>query len=205
MKKLKPFAVFFCLSQIAVFARDGDLFKAKILVADIINPSVEIEIRPTKDLGLLYPTNVPVSLLPPLAAPINWLPTNSFCGPIQLTDENGNQIQLLKPDVCSSNNYPARFNFVEYYNRWWGQISKHPYPDMGVLPPGGNFNGFSFGTNFFSCHKFYVKDYFKLKKSGEYSLVVWPKLYLIASTNQGEQCLNRVDLAPVSVRFRYEK
>jgi hypothetical protein len=115
-----------------------------------------------------------------------FMATNSFCGLIELTDQAGQKLPLLKPQVDSEAAYPASFQI------WQTRLSHHvrrswecPVP---LVPQAG--------TNV-EMRPFKLEDYFKIQIPGEYHLTVRPKIYKRSATNN-DLC-ERIDLSPVTV------
>lgn len=122
-----------------------------------------------------------------------YMATNSFCGPIELRDAAGRLVPLLKPDVDSLKSYPAS------YDIWL--VSR-------ILETGKN--GFYSGPaqpqpvalSHTPLSSFDLKDYFKLEKSGEYRLTVWPKIYEWVSPKS--RICRRIDIPPVTVTINWK-
>ena len=100
-----------------------------------------------------------------------FLATNSFCGFVELKNESGEQIKLLKPAVNSPAAYPAAYNLKLTSKLLEGKI------DASILP------GCLSGMDPVQC-SFHLQKYFKIEKPGDYRLTVWPKIYEKSETNQ---------------------
>jgi hypothetical protein len=141
------------------------------------------------------------------------MPTNCFCGPIELRDGTGRRLRLLKPQVASSNAYPATYNSQTERSNHFRLIQWYPGPK--IFPPplfatstrselvrfqlGGQER--PPGSTLF-VRWFQLAEYFDLKDSGEYTLTVWPKIYRRSETNR-DICI-RMNLPPVTASFRWE-
>ena len=121
---------------------------------------------------------------------IYFLATNSFCGFIELRDQSGDKITLLKPEMNLPESYPNSYN-LKIANRLL--MEKTSY--IGADKP-----GCLSGTDPEQC-RFHLKDYFKIEKPGDYQLTVWPKIYKRSETNR-DLC-DRIDLPPVTIPIKW--
>jgi hypothetical protein len=141
------------------------------------------------------PSGVPESI-------IYWGANNSFCGPIELKDETGQKIPLLKPSVSLPESYPAGFYlsplFHDWFNKDMTQASTYVLPMPGEKPPGFLCDS----KRRYQLALFSLGDYFKIKKSGEYKLTVWPKIYKRSATNT--DFFERIDVSPVTAPIKYK-
>lgn len=109
--------------------------------------------------------------------------TNSFCGPVELTQES-RKLPLLKPGLCSTQAYPEFFRSSQL-----GHIPGNPFkarvaePLLGRLP---------------KLTSFQLEDCFDLKP-GIYRLTVWPKIY--KRLRDDDDLFQRIDLPPISARI----
>jgi hypothetical protein len=123
-----------------------------------------------------------------------YMPTNSFCGPVELRDAHGEEVPSLKPELSEPDAYPARYslsaeneNYFRRYQAYRGPGS-FPLPLLGV-------------RSFSEMAKLSLAEYFDVKERGEYRFTVWPKMYKrMAKTN--DLC-ERVDLPPVTVTVKW--
>ena len=123
----------------------------------------------------------------------NFKMTNSFCGPIELKDAEGHNVPLLRPEINSLEAYPASTRVSEmgaFLHGNGGDViySGPPLPIAIRWSP-------------FPLCDFYLTDYFKVEKPGDYKLTVWPKIYQrIAPTN--DICC-RIDLSPITTTITW--
>lgn len=114
---------------------------------------------------------------------VYFLATNAFPGGvIELRDQDGNQISSLKP----------KEDFCDFYDRRYlgedGPFKRRlAEPALGPRPRLGAFD---------------VNDFFKITKSGEYTLTVWAKIYKQVSEEYG--LCQRIDLPPVTIPIKCE-
>ncbi len=144
------------------------------------------------------------SVIPPPGTnlPTFWGCTNSFCGPIDLRDSDGNEIPLLKSNVTSPGCYPDTLNWQQMNDDYIRQLKSHPdmlgVPSMsGKLPE----NFLSVAGARYILVEFYLNDYFELKEDKEYQFTVWPKLYELSSTNG--DVYQRIDIPPVTIPIQW--
>jgi hypothetical protein len=122
--------------------------------------------------------------------------TNSFCGPVELTDEAGRKIPLTHATISSSQAYPETFSLrAEWFRHFFSNNPLAPRlgPMIFPLP-------LISGTSKLAV--FQLKDYFDVRQAGQYELTVWPKIYKRSATNS--DICDRVDLPPVSIGIRLE-
>jgi hypothetical protein len=119
-----------------------------------------------------------------------FLATNSFCGFVELRDQSGDKVALLKPEVNSPEAYPDAYD-LKLANRLL--MEKVAY--MGAPKP-----GCLSGMDPEQC-RFHLQKYFKLEKTGDYQLTVWPKIYKRSETNR-DLC-ERIDLPPVTIPIKW--
>jgi|GEM_PF-3095796 len=120
--------------------------------------------------------------------------SNSFCGPIELLDASGQNLPMTKPEVSNSDEYPRLLSWNSLFlaETKRPKIS-HAIPgDIGLFGPQGKNGNAQLGY-------FEVGNYYKIDKSGEYQLKVWPKLYKQSEKNEDEY--QRVDLPSVTVKI----
>lgn len=149
------------------------------------------------------PMNVLAVSSPGSTQPIYyWGATNSFCGPMELTDLSGKKMRLLKPDVNSSAAYPDCFNLFQLRQNWWKKNQNHAA--VWMLPaPGEKLTGFlRENGRFYQLSSFYLGDYFKLRGAGEYKLTIWPKVYERSATN--DEYFDRVDLPAMTIPIHWK-
>jgi hypothetical protein len=114
-------------------------------------------------------------------------------------DEGGNKIKKLRPDVTSINSYPVFFDFADFDKQWWEKRLRIP-SSAYVREPGDKGENFLCSSNtYYPLGGFEIKDYFRIKKSGQYTLTVWPKIYQRSPTS--DIWLYRIDIPPVLVKF----
>jgi len=115
--------------------------------------------------------------------------TNSFCGPIELKDANGQTIPLIKSAVSLPEAYPETYSLSAEWKRHFSNyrpiVSLRPM----IFPP-------PLVGNVSELAKFQLQDYFQITKSGQYELTVRPKIYKQSSTNY-DVC-QRIDIPPVA-------
>jgi hypothetical protein len=123
---------------------------------------------------------------------------NSFCCPLELQDADGKEMVLLKPSVSSPESYPDICNITNLSYKIQNKfiIMLLPVPE-------------SYSRDFlrdayrnYQLISFNLNDYFKLEKTGEYKLTVWPKIYKQSETNS--DIYKRIDVPPVSVMIKWE-
>ena len=114
-----------------------------------------------------------------------FMATNSFCGFIELRNESGNKMPLLNFDANSPKNYPSTYNL---------KLASRLTEQWFYLPGGLS------GTDpeLFRLH---IQQYFKIEKSGDYQLTVWPKIYKRSETNRN--LCERIDLPPVTIPIHW--
>jgi len=111
-------------------------------------------------------------------------PTNSFCGPVELHDADLRTMPSSKPELCSTQAYPAFFR-----SKQLGHLPGNPFkgriaePLIGRLP---------------NLARFDLKDYFDVEP-GEYVLTIWPKVY--KQVKEDDDLCVLVDLPPISVKI----
>jgi hypothetical protein len=116
-----------------------------------------------------------------------FLPTNQFCGPVELRDHSGARCAPLKPETSSIQYYPASFSL---------QAIRQGRPPPATVYP----RPITVSSEIVMA-SFYVSDCFALKEPGAYTLTVWPKIYQRES--EGSDLCHRVDLPPVVVSFEW--
>jgi hypothetical protein len=118
--------------------------------------------------------------------------TNSFCGPIELKDVNGQTMSLMKPTVSSPEAYPKTYSLSEEWKLHF--LTNHPTYSGGamIFPP-------PLIGNVSKLAEFQLQDYFEIKQPGQYELTVWPKIYERSATNS--DICERVDLPAVSINI----
>lgn len=111
-----------------------------------------------------------------------YAPTNYFCGPMELRDAAGNTIRPVKPAVITTEAYPLSFSLKQVRNS-----NSH---SNGIFPD-------PLRSTRRSLAQFGLLDNFDIKKSGVYTLKVWPKIYK-RLTDRDDLC-ERVDVPPITV------
>jgi hypothetical protein len=119
-----------------------------------------------------------------------FMATNSFCGLIELTDQAGQKLPLLKPQVNSEAAYPASYRLRQERTTYRPRRS-WVYPFALVPQVGTNAEMLSFK----------LEDYFRIQSPGEYHLTVSPKVYKRSATNN-DLC-ERLDLSAVTVLINW--
>lgn len=123
----------------------------------------------------------------------NYKTSNSFWGPIELQDAAGQRVPLREPKINSEDAYPATNSVMTAHQILITQYGDGPYNGLPPLPTPLSGNG--------TTIPFHLKDYFKLEKSGEYKLTVWPKIYKrISPTND---ICQRIDLPPATMLIQW--
>jgi hypothetical protein len=125
-----------------------------------------------------------------------YMATNSFPGPMELRDSEGRVVEMLKPELCSADAYPAQYNWSAEHNSVWRRTGAYLGSDI--------FPSIILGTSTTSeVGRFDLGNYFAIATPGEYRLTVWPKIYKrVAKTN--DLCL-RIDVPPVTATIKVEK
>lgn len=141
---------------------------------------------------LHYTNNPPLGVFQELGTFFQAL--NSFCGPIELRDANGLALPLLRPEVNRLEFYPEVFKFNALQPAKFGISSNSVWSG----PPWPTY----LRTVCPQLCRFAVKDYFAIKKPGDYRLTVWPKIYK-RSADDAMVC-RRVDLPPVSLMLKWD-
>jgi hypothetical protein len=121
-----------------------------------------------------------------------FLAPNSFCGPIELRDNNGLVVRLLKPALSDQTNYPKSYSLrleAAKFRKQHMVYSGPPFPIPLMTPVAG-------------VTSFHLKDYFDIKLPGQYKLTVWPKVYRRSITN--EDLCDRIDLKPVTIQVPFD-
>jgi hypothetical protein len=140
-------------------------------------------------------TNFVLSLLAKAQSP-EWLyykPTNSFCGPIEMRDPQGQKVLLLKPQLSQPEAYPAQYSWNAEHSRMLTGV----YLGSGLVPE--PLLGRSASSE---MGRFRLDKYFGLTEPGEYTLTVWPKVY--KRSQKDKDICERIDVPPVSVTFKWE-
>jgi hypothetical protein len=123
----------------------------------------------------------------------NFKTTNTFCGPIELKDNTGRKLALITPQLGFADGYP---DFININTAQRFLMSKHKQ---------GVYNGPPLPEPLRRQESqlcaFYLEDYFKLDKSGEYNLTVWPKIYKRSSPTNDICC--RLDLSPITIPIKW--
>jgi len=157
-----------------------------------------------------------------------YMPTNCFCGPVELRDSTGRVLHELKPDlsfraaserdlppvvdVSSLAAYPATYSLEAAYGNYFRRfiffngLTPFPMP-LFVTSPRSDLVRFQLGakkpyptaTLYQRC--FELENYFDLSKPGQYKFTVWPKIYQRTATNH-DLC-RRIDLPPVTATFEW--
>jgi len=123
-----------------------------------------------------------------------YMPTNSFCGPIELRDVRGSGVPPIEAKARQTNAYPAQYDLSlersNYLHRKEAMLGPGLFPDpvLGIASTS-------------ELIRFEVGKYFDLKEPGEYKLTVWPKIYRRIATNN-EVC-RRIDVPPVSATLKW--
>lgn len=108
--------------------------------------------------------------------------TNSLSALLELRDQQGKVVPLLKPVT----GYPSCFRLRELGTD--GPFKAHlADPLIGRLP---------------ELARFELSDWFAINKGGEYQLTVWPKVYKRVKEN--DDLCQRVDLPPVTVNIKWD-
>lgn len=120
-----------------------------------------------------------------------FMATNSFCGFVELCDSVGQKLDLIKTEVNRHDSYPATYNLKlarQFLMDKRGSLdgSQLPHPLIGANP----------------SFSFYLKDYFRIRNSGEYQLTVWPIIYKRSATNS-DVC-ERINLTPVKIPIKWK-
>lgn len=115
-----------------------------------------------------------------------FLPTNWFCGPVELRNAAGQFVPQRHPEVSQPQAYPESYSI----NRVLHSLPRVVYLGWPQVRP--LFSGNQLGS-------FNLTDYFKIAKLGEYQLTVRPKLY--KRVKVGADLVQRIDFAPVTVRI----
>ena len=144
-----------------------------------------------------------------------YMPTNSFCGPIEMSDAAGRRLSLLKPEVSALEAYPEAYSWrvehADYFSRFQAYSGPGIFPlplfvvssrselvrfEVGPMSSHGTYPAASLYRRWFR-----LDDYFELKEAGEYKLTVWPKIY--RRSEKDRDLCERVDLPPVTVTIQW--
>ena len=122
------------------------------------------------------------------------------CGLIELRDNNGGKIPLLKNSIFSPKLYPDTFNITNQAKLI--PIDKNKFTSMLLPAPQSRSPDFlrEPGKNY-SIALFNLNSYFKPTKTGVYILTIWPKIYKKSETN--EELYERIDLPPVTIPIKW--
>lgn len=165
---------------------DVDSYEHRIsIIIHFAPPNTNIGISPF--MHLVKQTNDIRSVITPLKDGRYFLATNSFCGFMELHDADGHKVRLLKPEVNNPEAYPNSYRLSLVGRLDDNPIAPHEIP-YALSGADANLS-------------FYIKDYFKIKESGEYQLTVWPKIYRRSATNH-DLC-ERIDLPPVTIPIKW--
>jgi hypothetical protein len=159
-----------------------------------------------------------------------WMPTNSFCGPVEVFDRSGRAVPRVRRsgsiltnysrgevplDVEPSDfsGYPAAYDLRMAHARYFSQFTFYSGPRIFPVPlfvvsPRSELARFVIGeegrllaaTPF--ERSFQLDDFFDLRQPGEYTVRVWPKIYKLST--QSTNLCERIDLPPISVGIRWE-
>jgi hypothetical protein len=121
-----------------------------------------------------------------------FMATNSCWGLMELTDESGRKVEAVEPNLNTSNSYPYSFQATEMH---WVLMSRFAWSRGPGLPQPVEMNKLQ---PLFPLHR-----YFRIQKEGNYSLVIWPKLY--RRMRPGSEICKRIDFPPVTVPLRVRK
>lgn len=117
-----------------------------------------------------------------------FLATNSFCGFIELRDEKGKKVPLLKPGVNSQDSYPPSYSLTTAQRLLARNVG------LGAsLPAALSGNDAEFG--------FPLTKYFRLDEPGKYQLTIWPKIYKRSDADR--DLVKRIDLSPVTIPIKW--
>jgi hypothetical protein len=119
--------------------------------------------------------------------------TNSFCGPVELRDAAAKELPLLKPDFSLPESYPDRLSWIYL----WRLHAHH------TIAPGYHMPNFlSVNESRYQLNSFYLTNYFKIEKTGDYQLTVWPKIY--KRSENDKDVYQRIDIPSVTVTIHWE-
>lgn len=121
----------------------------------------------------------------------NWMyfmATNSFLGPMELRDSDGNSLSPTTETINAPKAYPTFYGLRDLWSharrRWESPCVLVPEQDTIANVPG-----------------FSLEDCFKIEKPGHYTLTIWPKIY--KRTSHGADTCQKVDLPPLSIPFEW--
>jgi hypothetical protein len=146
---------------------------------------------------------------------------NTFCGPVEVRDDQGNTVRSLKPEVTGRDAYPPFLSLKEEHSKFfsagtnklviWNGAQMFPVPLM-VLRSSEELARFEIvgkaeADSVRRQDKYFRRtlvlgDYFDIKEAGEFTFTFSPKIYQRTATN-GDVCA-RVDLPPVSVKIKID-
>jgi len=119
--------------------------------------------------------------------------TNAFCGPLEMRDASGQRVKLLLPELTQADAYPLLYTLDGSQQRY---MKRYRFP----VAPSRNLDALPWRQP--ELARFKLLDYFEITNAGDYTLTVWPKVYVRISTNNFE--CKRLDVPPVTVSFHYE-
>ena len=114
-----------------------------------------------------------------------YIPTNLFCGPVELRDPKGALLPSKKPDPLRES-YPPSFSIA---------ASKKARPDTKTVYP------YHLASSGDLLARFHIGDYFDINGPGVYKVTVQPMIYKREST-KSDIC-SRIELPPVTVSFNW--
>ena len=127
-------------------------------------------------------------------APLYLDNTNSFCGPVELKDADGKVVPMIKPDVSLTESYPDRLSWMHLCLLNAPHTIAPGYRGPDFLTDGTD-------TKIYQVNGFFLTNYFKMGKTGEYKLTIWPKVY--KQSEKDKDLYQRIDIPPVKATIKW--
>jgi hypothetical protein len=120
-----------------------------------------------------------------------FMATNSCWGPVEIRDARGRAVRATQPDVNSETAYPPSYSLTAARRIMMHAYRLYSGPPLPIaLTPNEPLPSLN------------IKEFFRLKNSGEYKLTLWPKIYVYHP--ESDRC-QRLDLPAVSVPITCEE
>jgi hypothetical protein len=134
--------------------------------------------------------------------PIFWGATNSFCGPIELREPDGQTMRPSQTNTILPECYPEILNMRSLDDEFRRKLLRYKLIISFPAMPGSHGTAFLYDANrLYLLDEFYLNDYFHLGQNVQYRLTVLPKIYRQSPTN--EDLYLRIDLPAVTVPIQW--
>jgi hypothetical protein len=129
-----------------------------------------------------------------------WGATNMFCGPMELRNEQGEKVSLLKPEILLPEFYPAKYDLRPLYDDFFKKFlsTAGSYPNV-ICPGRVPYDFLCKNDAWYSYTNFKLQDYFKIKRVGTYKLTIWPVIYKRHGVTG--DIFEKIEVPPVTVSY----